>query len=40
MLDIKKTYNFSFKESHKEISLDINEQLLNKAANLYQEIKG
>lgn len=38
ILDIKKTYNFKFKESQKDISLDIKNGINNKAASLYLEL--
>jgi hypothetical protein len=38
ILDIKKTYDFKFKESQKDISLDIKNGINNKAASLYLEL--
>ena len=37
-LDIKEIYEFSFKESYKEIKLDVDIQLKNKAMSLYKKL--
>ena len=38
ILDIKQTYGFAFKESRKEISLEIENGIGNKASSLYSEL--
>ena len=38
MLEIKKTYNFVFKESQKDISLEVDEKMINKALSLYADL--
>ena len=38
MRDIKETYDFAFKESLKEVSLEIDNDLSNKARSLYSEL--
>ena len=37
-LDIKETYDFEFKESQKEIPLDIDNDLSSNASSLYSEL--
>lgn len=38
ILDIKNTFDFTFKESIKEISLDINKELIKKAFSIYSDL--
>jgi hypothetical protein len=38
ILDIKQTYDFAFKESRKETSLEVDNKLSNKALSLYSEL--
>jgi hypothetical protein len=38
ILNIKETYDFAFKESLKEVSLEIDNDLSNKARSLYSEL--
>ena len=38
ILNIKETYDFAFKESSKEVSLEIDNDLSNKALSLYSEL--
>jgi len=38
MLDVKETYDFEFKESHKEIALEIDDSVRNKGISLYTEL--